>query len=200
MSRTKRSERDREVAGRYIDYLGYNFYRDNVRMRKGMKKRFAKKAKKATGEVRRQQVLASYWGWCKWGDCRHLWKKITNNDMSFADKGIGRQIKSKDKDGKRVFDVPEKKIMDILNMAITVIDFEDGITTKLGQGRCAVLFSFDEDPSAGNFKFLTGSLSLKDTLNRARAAEKEGQKIFPVENVVVKRKNLGDGKISYYFD
>ena len=120
--------------------------------------------------------------------------------MSFADKGIGRQIKSKDKDGKRVFDVPEKKIMDILNMAITVIDFEDGITTKLGQGRCAVLFSFDEDPSAGNFKFLTGSLSLKDTLNRARAAEKEGQKIFPVENVVVKRKNLGDGKISYYFD
>ena len=65
---------------------------------------------------------------------------------------------------------------------------------------CAVLFTFDEDPSAGQFKFLTGSLSLKDTLNRAREAEKGGKKIFPVDNVVVKRKNLGNGKISYYFE
>lgn len=188
------------VAGRYIDFLGYNFYRDNVRMRKSMKKRFARKAKRTKSEVKRQQVLASYWGWCKWGDCKHLWKTITNNDMSFADKGIGRQVESKDKDGKRVFDVPEKKVMDILNMAITVHDFEDGITTKLGDGRCAVLFTFDENPSAGQFKFLTGSLSLKDTLNRAREAEKGGKKIFPVDNVVVKRKNLGNGKISYYFE
>lgn len=120
--------------------------------------------------------------------------------MSFADKGIARHVEAKDKEGKRLFDVPEKKIMDILNMPITVKDFEDGITTKLGKDRCAVLFTFDEHPEEGVFKFLTGSISLKDTLNRARKAEMEGRKIFPVENVVVKRKNLGDGKISYYFD
>lgn len=169
-------------------------------MRKSMKKRFAKKAKKTKSEVKRQQVLASYWGWCKWGDCKHLWKKLTNNDMSFAEKGISRKVEAKDKDGRRLFDVPEKKIMDILNMPITVLDFEDNITTKLGSGRCAVLFTFDEHPEEGTYKFLTGSLSLKDTLNRARQAEVEGKKIFPVENVVVKRKNLGNGKTSYYFD
>ncbi len=120
--------------------------------------------------------------------------------MSFADKGIKRNTEAKDKDGKRVFDVSEKKVMDILNMPITVHDFEDGIKTKLGPGRCAVLFTFDEHPEQGQFKFLTGSISLKDTLIRAREEEKKGNKIFPVENVVVKRKSLGDGKISYYFD
>lgn len=196
----KRNENDREVAGRYIDFLGYNFYRDNVRLRKSIKKRFCKKTKFTRDEVKRQQVLASYWGWCKWGNCRHLWKKITNNDMSFADKGISRKVEAKDKDGKRLFDVPEKKVMDILNVPITIHDFEDNITTKLGPGRCAVLFTFDEHPEDGMFKFLTGSLSLKDTLNRARAAEKDGNKIFPVENNVIKRKNIGNGKTSYYFD
>lgn len=195
----KRNENGKGVAGRYIDFLGYNFYRDNVRMRKSMKQRFARKAKRTFGE-RRQQVLASYWGWCKWGNCKHLWKTLTNNDMSFADKGISRKVEAKDKDGRRLFDVPEKKVMDILNVSITVHDFEDNITTKLGPRRCAVLFTFDESPEQGKFKFLTGSLSLKDTLNRARAAEKEGKQIFPVENVVIKRKNIGNGKTSYYFD
>ena len=199
MGMGKRNENGKGVAGRYIDFLGYNFYRDNVRMRKSMKQRFARKVKRSFGE-RRQQVLASYWGWCKWGNCKHLWKTLTNNDMSFADKGISRKVEAKDKDGRRVFDVPEKKVMDILNMPIKVLDFEDNITTKLGPGRCAVLFTFEESPEQGVFKFLTGSLSLKDTLNRARAAEKEDKKIFPVDNVVVKRKNLGNGKISYYFD
>ena len=120
--------------------------------------------------------------------------------MSFADKGISRKVEAKDKDGRRLFDVPEKKVMDILNVSITVHDFEDNITTKLGPGRCAVLFTFDESPEQGKFKFLTGSLCLNDTLIRASAAEKEGKQIFPVENVIIKRKNIGNGKTSYYFD
>jgi hypothetical protein len=35
---------------------------------------------------------------------------------------------------------------------------------------------------------------------KGREAEKEGAKIFPVENVIVKRRQLSDGKYTYYFD
>lgn len=35
-------------------------------------------------------------------------------------------------------------------------------------------------------------------LDQAREAENNGQKIFPVENVIVKRRSLGDGKSAYY--
>lgn len=44
------------------------------------------------------------------------------------------------------------------------------------------------------------ALFLKDVLDQAREAENNGQKIFPVENVIVKRRSLGDGKSAYYFE
>lgn len=37
-------------------------------------------------------------------------------------------------------------------------------------------------------------------INNLREAENNGQKIFPVENVIVKRRSLGDGKSAYYFE
>lgn len=53
-----------------------------------MKKNFARKVKRIKSRKRNREIRASYWGWCKWGDCKNLWRTITNNDMSFADKGI----------------------------------------------------------------------------------------------------------------
>lgn len=49
-------------------------------------------------------------------------------------------------------------------------------------------------------KFITNCYNLKDVLDQAREAENNGQKIFPVENVIVKRRSLGDGKSAYYFE
>ena len=51
-----------DIAGRQIDFLGYCFTRDNVRMRKSIKKRFARKVKQTKNVERKKQVLASYWG------------------------------------------------------------------------------------------------------------------------------------------
>lgn len=39
-----------------------------------------------------------------------------------------------------------------------------------------------------------------NNLREADRAENNGQKIFPVENVIVKRRSLGDGKSAYYFE
>ena len=50
--------------------------------------------------------------------------------MSFADKGIKQSGRTKD--GKKFFDVIETSLMDILNVPITVVDFETNVKTKQG--------------------------------------------------------------------
>lgn len=100
------------------------------------------------------------------------------------------------KDGKKFFDVKETRLMDILNVPITVVDFETNVKTKQGEGRYCVLFEQNGQRS----KFITNCYNLKDVLDQAREAENNGQKIFPVENVIVKRRSLGDGKSAYYFE
>ena len=39
-----------------------------------------------------------------------------------------------------IFDVKETRLMDILNVPITVVDFETNVKTKQGEGRYCVLF------------------------------------------------------------
>lgn len=191
---TKSVESENVVRGRRINFLGYCFTKDNVRMRKSMKKNFARKVKRIKSRKRNREIRASYWGWCKWGDCKNLWRTITNNDMSFADKDIKQSGRTKD--GKKFFDVKETRLMDILNVPITVVDFETNVKTKQGEGRYCVLFEQNGQRS----KFITNCYNLKDVLDQAREAENNGQKIFPVENVIVKRRSLGDGKSAYYFE
>lgn len=149
---TKSIESENVVRGRRINFLGYCFTKDNVRMRKNMKKNFARKVKRIKSRKRNREIRASYWGWCKW--------------------------------------------MDILNVPITVVDFETNVKTKQGEGRYCVLFEQNGQRS----KFITNCYNLKDVLDQAREAENNGQKIFPVENVIVKRRSLGDGKSAYYFE
>lgn len=100
---TKSIESENVVRGRRINFLGYCFTKDNVRMRKNMKKNFARKVKRIKSRKQRS-------------------------------------------------------------------------------------------------KFITNCYNLKDVLDQAREAENNGQKIFPVENVIVKRRSLGDGKSAYYFE
>jgi len=198
MARRNIAEKDKEEKvqiGRSIDYLGYVFSRENVRLRKSVKHKFAYKVKKTKNEAKLMQVKASYWGWCLWGNCRHLWRVITNNDMNFAEKGI--RASGTTKDGKKYYQVKSVPITDILNIPITVLDFESGIQTSKGQDRYAILYT---NASGDKCKTLTSAFELKNVLDQAREAEKNGQKVFPVENVIIRRRSFGDGKSTYYFD
>lgn len=190
----RRIVRGSEARGRTIDFLGYRFTGQRVKLRKSIKQAFARKNKHITDKGRRREVLASYWGWCKWGDCRHLWNKLTNNEMSFAELGIKQRERMKD--GQKYFDVPEKKLMDILNVPITVLDFQANVTTRQGTGRYCVLCEKD----GLRFKFITNCFNLKDVLDQAREAETPERRVFPVTGVVIKRRSLGDGKSAYYFE
>lgn len=183
----------RGARGREMDYLGYCFTGERVRLRKSIKRRFARKMSKRPQEKKRQKVLASYHGWCKWADCRRLWNKLTDGDMSFATKGIRQSGLTRD--GKKFFDARTQRISDILNVEITVLDFETGIRTKQGDGRYCVLFEADGRKG----KFITNCYTLKDVLDEARKAEESGKKIFPVDGVVIRRREIGDGKSTYVF-
>lgn len=160
-----------------------------VRMRKSIKQNFARKAKRTRDRKRRREVLSSYWGWCKWGDCRHLWNVITDNDMSFAEHGINGRIETKD--GKKFFDVKQVKATDILNMTIAVKDFVTDVKTKNGPGRYAVLIEIDGQPA----KFITNSMTLKQQLDQAR-----DKQILPITDTRLRRRDIGGGMSDYGFD
>lgn len=188
MGKQKR-ERGREAArGSAIDFLGYCFDRDRTLLRKRIKVSFARKMSRARSHKRRLDILASYWGWCKWGNCRNLWNKITNNDMSFKDKGItGR---NETKDGQRFFDVPALTADNIINTPITVVDFITDVSTRQGNERYAVKILQD----GREYKFITNSFTLKSMLDQAREMN-----CLPIDTVL-RRRDIGSGKKDYIFD
>ena len=112
------------VEDRGIDFLGYVFYHDHIRLRKSIKQRFARKIKTAKGE-RRTQVLGSYKGWCMHGDCINLYKTITGMKL-FSELGV--TVDHAPMTGEKI------KINKILNKEIEVIDFELN-TSKFNQER-----------------------------------------------------------------
>lgn len=56
-----------------IDFLGYRFFHFYRLLRKSIKKQFCRSMKSAKSPKRKQEVLASYKGWCQHGNCRRLW-------------------------------------------------------------------------------------------------------------------------------
>ncbi len=185
----------RDIKGRTLDYVGYVFSRGNMRVRKRSKVRFARLLHRVKSRKRRHEILASYWGILKWGRCRHLWNVLTNNNsMGFSDFGISVKEVS-EKDGHRYFHVPQVTASEILNLTISVVDFEDGLTIQGKSDRCAVIFEVDGIRK----KFITSSTIIRDQLNSARDLEKKGQKVFPVQTSP-HRKALGGGKNTYFMD
>jgi RNA-directed DNA polymerase len=63
------------VSARGIDFVGYVFYHTHTRLRKTIKKSFARKLAKGANP----QSIASYAGWAKHADCKNLIKKLLND-------------------------------------------------------------------------------------------------------------------------
>lgn len=176
------------TRGSAIDFLGYAFDRDKVFLRKRIKQTFARKVARIKSKKRRYAVMASYWGWCKWGDCRNLWNKITDKDMSFAEKGInGRNVT---RDGQEFYDLMTVKADDIINVPITVISFISGVSTSQGPNRYVVKIAVNGQER----KWITNSVTIKSMLDQAK--EKD---ILP-QTTVLRKRDLGNGRKDYIFD
>ncbi len=102
------------VASRGIDFLGYVFYHDKIRLRKSIKKNFARKMR-TKSQSKKTQVIGSYKGWCKYGNCANLYKKITGMKL-FSELGI--KVDQIPMAGEKI------KINRVVNKQIEVVDFE----------------------------------------------------------------------------
>lgn len=77
----------RDKHGRGIDFLGYVFFLKETRLRKGIKKNFARalagmrKAKKPISQADFLKRAASWWGWCKHSDSNYLIQKLNKTAL-----------------------------------------------------------------------------------------------------------------------
>jgi hypothetical protein len=65
------------VESRGVDFVGYVFYHTHIRLRKSIKKRFAK----AVSKTKNKATIASYNGWAKHCNSKHLLKKLVPNEQ-----------------------------------------------------------------------------------------------------------------------
>lgn len=145
-----------------IDFLGYVIYPTYTRLRKRNKQNAARKLHKLKSKKRRHEIIASLYGQCKHADCRNLFYRLTGIKMNDF-KSMG--IKPKFDDGKKRFDGTVVSIRELVNLPIIVIDYEDGIRTNQGDGRCVV----SVEVHGGLRKFFTNSAEMKSVLAQVRS-------------------------------
>lgn len=195
-------DRKLHIKGRAIDILGYVFTRDFMKMRKRNKKHFARSMKRVKSARRRREICAAYYGIAKWGNCRNLWRCLTKRyNMAFKDFNIITEDVSRDKSGRRIFNVPERKQSEIAadGSPIWIHDFEAGLTINGKPDRCSVLYS-EHSCDGPRRKFITSSALIINKLRRATELEEnEGCEIFPQETVL-RQCALSGGRYTYDID
>ena len=170
-----------------IDFLGYVIYPDHVRLRKRIKQKFARKMHEVKSRKRRRVLIASFYGMAKHANCIMLFNKLTGKEMkSFKDLNVAY----KPEDGKKRFAGEVVNIRELVNLAIVVKDFETGIKTSQGEGRCVVAIEVDGKLK----KFFTNSEEMKNILQQVS----EMPDGFPFETTI-KSETFGKGRTKYVF-
>lgn len=170
-----------------IDFLGYVIRPNNVRLRKRIKQKFARKMCEVKSRKRRRELTASFYGMTKHANCNNLFNKLTGKTMkSFKDLNVAY----KPEDGKKRFAGTVVSIRELVNIPIIVKDFETGIKTEQGEDRCIVSIEMNGEAR----KFFTNSEEMKNIL----AQIKEVPDGFPFETTI-KTEVFGKGRTKYVF-
>ena len=170
-----------------LDFLGNVIRPDYVRLRKRIKKNYARKFKKVKSKERKKQLVGSLYGMSKHADCRRLFSKITGKSMrDFKSMGISYMPE----DGKKRFAGSMTSIRELVNLEVIVKDYELGIKTQEGEDRCIVSVEINGEPK----KFFTNSTEMKNILEQVSHI-KDG---FPFKTTI-KAELFGKGKTKYVF-
>lgn len=176
-----------------IDFLGYVYDGKKARLRKRTKQKSARKLHKIKSRKRRQEIMGSLKGMAKWCDAKHLYKILTGKNMeSFSE--ASKQMKKDGvnytgKDGKRILNGVLENLRTLVNMHITIIDFEPDVPTKNGT-RYVVQFQKDDGTIC---KYLTNDSEQKFWLEEMR---KKGKIPFECK---ISPQYFGQGKVRYMF-
>lgn len=107
-----------------IDALGYRIYPEVTRLRKRIKKNFAKKYKGIKSKRRRRELVASFYGQCKHASCNNLFYKLVGVMIrDFKE----LKIKPKYGDNKKRFNGQRVSLKTLRNTQVVVLDFETGV-------------------------------------------------------------------------
>lgn len=169
-----------------IDFLGYVDNGKYSRLRKRTKQKAARKLHKVKSRRRRQEIIGSLKGMSKWGDCGHLFKTLTNNNMKeFKD----LHTEYRTSDGKKMFDGIDVSLRNLVNLHITILDFEEEVKTRNGP-RTLVNFQYDDGRKG---KYFTDD---KKQLSDLQQLAAQGEIPF---GTIVGTETFGNGKIRYKF-
>ena len=169
-----------------IDFLGFVYDGKKARLRKRTKQKAARKLHKVRSRKRRQEIIGSLKGMAKWGDCKHLYKKLTGKNMKEF-KEIGLQYVADD--GKKRFGGRVVNQRDLTNIHVVIVDFETEIQTENGM-RTLVSFQYD-DGRLG--KYFTADKQQLWLLQQLREMNE-----LPF-GTIIKTETFGNGKLKYVF-
>lgn len=152
-----------DIRTRPIDFLGFKTYANGkIEIRKRIKKRFFKRFNRVISVKRKRELVASFYGICKHANSNNLFKNTFGINMkTFAELGLNNVV-----GGKQFFDVPVISIADLNNLTVVILDFQDDIKTRQGEGRFVVLI---EMPDGSRRKFFTNNSMIKQNLLDARS-------------------------------
>lgn len=171
-----------------LDFLGFVDFGDHSRIRKRIKQNAARKLHKIRSRRRRREIIGSFKGMAKWGDCKNLYYKLTGKKMDEEFSSLGWQYQSED--GKKEFDGKGVTLRSLSNIKIKILDYEVDVKTQNGL-RWVVSFQFEDGTKD---KYFTDDKKQKFFLNKMREEGKLGKiwtRIKPVP--------FGNGKVRYEF-
>lgn len=168
------------------DFLGYVDFGDHSKLRKRTKQKAARKLARVKSRRRRQEIIGSFKGMAKWGDCENLYKTLTGKRMKEF-KNIGLQYVADD--GKKRFGGKQATLRSLQNKHITILDYEKEVKTDNGM-RTLVSFQYD-DGSYG--KYFTADKQQEWYLDKL---SEMGEIPF---QTTIDSEVFGDGKVRYIF-
>lgn len=168
------------------DFLGYVDYGDHSRLRKRTKVKAARKLSRVKSRRRRREIIGSFKGMAKWGDCGHLYERLTRTKMKNF-KELGLQYVADD--GKKRFGGRTVKLSDVTNITVTIVDYEVDVPTENGK-RTLVSFQYG-DGTMG--KYFTAD---KQQLWYLQQIQEMGEMPF---ETTIKAEHYCNGKTRYCF-
>lgn len=169
-----------------LDFLGYVDDGSHTRLRKRTKQKAARKLAKVKSRKRRREIVGSFKGMAKWGDCNNMYYKLTGRRMK-SFKELGLQYVTED--GKKRFGGKQVTLRSLQNVHIKIVDFETEVPTENGL-RTVVSFEYDNGDTG---KYFTADKQQLWYLEKIREMDE-----FPFDTTIGSEV-FGNGKVRYLF-
>ena len=168
------------------DFLGYVDDGSHSLLRKRTKVKAARKLARIKSRRRRREIIGSFKGMAKWGNCKNLFYRLTGKSMKEF-RNIGLQYVAED--GKKRFGGKQVSLRTLQNKHIIILDYEKEVKTDNGL-RTLVSFQYDD----GSFgKYFTADKQQEWYLDKLKEM---GEIPF---QTTIDSEVFGNGKVRYIF-